>query len=458
MRRGGCVLVAAWIAAGLTVGSASAAPLVRPADRFADTVGVNTHVMHHDTAYKDLDRTIQALQWLGVRHVRDGISAPAPPRGAWYRADQRRRFAALGKAGIRLNLITGGADVDGDTQRERLRLVRQLPWVTAVEGPNEWDINGGDDWAQTLPALQRSLYADTHDDPVLELRGVRVVGPSFGRLENGAVVGDLSDAMDVANLHAYTGGRQPEEAEAPGLLDLGESVRGARTVGARKPLMMTETGYHSAFGQPGRMPPTPDNVTAAYLTRMLLEHARVGLARTYLYELFDAFKDPLNISAEAHFGLFTLDYQPKPAASAIRSMLRIVRDARRSPTAAKLPVKLSGGDDSLRSLVLAKSRGNYVLALWRAVPLWDPSLRQEIPVPDEVIGVDLPRRFGTVRLRRPTGMDDPLEIWSDTDHIEVPVGGAPVLVQISPRLTVVPRTQPALRPFVPTSLPLDVSE
>lgn len=422
------------VAASLAGASPAFAERAMPADAFTRTVGVNTHVMFHNTPYKDLGATIEALQWLGVRHVRDGVEAPAPPRGTWYRGEQVRRYNAMARAGMRLTLIAGGPDREGDTLAARLGVVRRLSGVVAVEAPNEWDLNGGSDWATTLPRHQRDLYAGVKADAVLRRRGVRVYGPSFGRLENAAAVGDLSDAMDVGNLHAYSGGRMPEDAEpgrAPGE-GLPERLRLARELSGSKPMVLTEVGFHNADRQPGRMPPSPEEVAAIYTVRMVLEHARLGIARTYIYELYDAFRDPLKVTAESNFGLFTHGGDPKPAATALRRLLRLTRDTKRSPRNAQLDVRVEGGGDQLRTLLIARSGGRYALALWRAKPIWDPDRKQDIPVAEETARVTLPTSFATVRARRPAELDDPAERWSDTSTIGVGVGAAPVVLELTP--------------------------
>lgn len=429
MRRGVGVPAIACLLAGVIASPAGAARAL-PADRFTNTVGVNTHMMFHDTPYKDLDATLAALQWLGVRQVRDGVSAPPAPRGTWYRREQQRRFVALSRAGVRLDLIVGGPDQDGDTLDARIGLIRGIPGVSSVEGPNEWDRNGGDGWAASLPDLQRRLDAAVDADPVLQVRGVQVVGPSFGTLENAAQVGDLSDAFDLGNLHSYSGGRQPEQAEVQGAQALPDRLRLIRGLNGSRPTVITETGFHNA-DRSNRMPATPEDVAAIYTLRTVLENARLGVRRTYLYELFDSYRDPIDVNAEAQFGLFDHDRQPKPAASALRALLRATRDGGSSPAGRTLPVKAKGADD-LRVLVLAKSRGRFAVAIWRAVPLYDPDLRQELEVAEQQVTVALGRRFGTVRARRPAELDDPQERWADTDTVQLGVGGAPVVLELTP--------------------------
>jgi hypothetical protein len=456
MRWGVSAVVAAVMAAALPAGTAHADMSAMPANAFVDGVGVNVHVMYLDTAYSQHERTIRALRWLGVRHVRDGVRSPVPGKTAWWRAEQRKRFLALNRTGRRLTLIAGGPATESlGSLTDRLRVVRGLRGVVAVEGPNEWDLSGDRDWARSLPEMQRALYAAVKRDPVLRRRGVRVLGPSLGREGNYAKLGDLSDTMDVGNIHAYTGARQPESAEVPGAFILAEGgLDLVRQTTGRRPLVVTETGYHDAFAQFGRQPPTAQRPAAAYQLRTLLQNASLGIRRTFVYELLDQRRDPAGLDQEANFGLFDHEFQPKPSARALRNLLRLLRDPGRSPADAKLDVTIEGDDDAVRSLLFAKSRGGYMLVLWRAVPLWDPWRRSETVVATQPLTVRLPRRFAVARAYRPVERATPTQVETNTARVDVPVGGDPVVIELQPTMTRPTKARGAPRPLVAALEPL----
>ncbi len=460
MRRGAGTLAAAAIAAGMATGggTAAAAP-AGPADACTDSVGVNVHVMYLDTAYENHGRTVGALRWLGVRHVRDQVRRPVPSSTAWWRAEQRRRLVALHRAGMRMTLIAGGPTDDSlGSLSDRLGIIRGLRGVVAVEGPNEWDLNGGANWVANLTAMQQALYAATKRDPVLSRRRVRVLGPSLGREGNYEALGDLSRAMDIGNIHAYTGARMPEEQELPGAFVLADGgLDLVRTTTGRRPLWVTETGYHDAFAQFGRQPPTAQSAAATYTARTLLQHAALGLQRTFIYELLDQHPDPAGLNQEANFGLFDHQFAPKPSAHAVRNLLRLMRDRGTSPTGAELDVTLSGADEGLRSLVLAKSDGRFVVALWRAVPVWEPWSRTELLVAPQTVGVEADQTFAVARAYRPVDGVSPVHVRTNTNRIDVPVGGGPVLVEFSPTVRGPTKTRTPQRPFVDVLGPLPLA-
>src|SRR3954471_19334335 len=91
-------LCAALVVLAVTPRAASA-ETARSADAFVDSVGVNTHVIYDDTAYRDFPTVRARLQELGVRHIRDGICGTC----GW----QFERYRALAGDGIKLTALLG---------------------------------------------------------------------------------------------------------------------------------------------------------------------------------------------------------------------------------------------------------------------------------------------------------------------------------------------------------------
>ena len=95
---------------------------------------------------------------------------------------------------------------------------------------------------------------------------------------------------------------------------------------------------------------------------------------------------------EQHFGLLRNDLSPKPAFTAIKTLIAALRaspgagpgdlDWRSTPT----------GDEDVEHLTLLRRDGSRVIALWRPVSVWDPHERP--PVDPGSVPVEL-------RLRRP---------------------------------------------------------
>ena len=75
------------------------AETARSADAFVDSVGVNIHLHYADTSYSNFARVQQALQNLGIRHVRDGLIDTR-----WK--EYYDRHNQLGRMGIKGTFIT----------------------------------------------------------------------------------------------------------------------------------------------------------------------------------------------------------------------------------------------------------------------------------------------------------------------------------------------------------------
>ena len=87
----------------------------------------------------------------------------------------------------------------------------------------------------------------------------------------------------------------------------------AQMVGVNEPVVSTETGYASGGG-------LSDAIIGRYELRTLFESLRLGIVRTFLYELID---DPSSLN----YGLLTGSFSPRPAYTAIQSVLSLLKDA-----------------------------------------------------------------------------------------------------------------------------------
>ncbi len=334
--------------------SAGAATVARPADAFVDSIGVNTHLYYSDTAYTQSFSTVeQRLRELGVRHIRENLVPNRP--------DQYERLNQLAGQGIRSTLILGDPD-DGSAGLAKLTSILGSDLrgsVDAVEGPNEWDLNGPSDWMSGLAPYQGQLYSAIKSS---SLAGIPVIGPSLGNTNSAG--SDVSGSLDYGNIHSYPNGEPPE-------WNLSDRLGEAKAMSGSKPVMATETGYHTAVNFTGDHRPTSEAAEATYLPRLFLEYYGQGVARTFSYELLDEFSDPGHEEAESNFGLLRQDLSPKPAFVALRNLISILADPGASFKPGKLDYAISGDQDELHQLLLQKSDGSYYLALWRAESVWD---------------------------------------------------------------------------------------
>jgi len=353
---------------------------------FINSVGVVTHLSYTDTAYYlNFPQVFTALQTLGVRHIRDGYY-PWAESNPIVQAHQQ-----LAAAGIKCDYVV---PYDLSTTPEAIEqfapMVRDME---SLEGSNECDISGecngtGAAGVGNVVAFMPTIYAAGN------ALGVPVVGPSFTQQASYPQAGNLSSEMTVNNLHIYFAGRNPGSA-GWGTADAEGNSYGsfqwwldqAAIDGPGLPSEITETGY---LATPTTETPftLPDSVEASYAPRTLLLAYKLGIQKTYLYELLDEVSSP-------GYGLLNADLSPKPAFTAIQNLMSTLADSGSSFTPSSLPYVLSGGDANLNHLLLQKSDGSYWLVLWLEEPSWDPVNVAPVAVTPESIGIELNGAYAT---------------------------------------------------------------
>ena len=177
------------------------------------------------------------------------------------------------------------------------------------------------------------------------------------------------------NLHVYAqNGNQPGTWIHAGLPEIYSHLNDT------PPKTITEFGYAS-FPQSGWLVIGVDERSQAKgVVNGIFDAAASGFEKIYVYELLDQRPDPAFKNREFHFGLFASDYRPKPAAEAIRNVVRILTGSPAAPSAVASPPidgKIEIGSDSpigdipIRSLQIARSDGVMLVAVWRETLFWD---------------------------------------------------------------------------------------
>lgn len=404
------------------------------ADSVVDAFGVGIHLPFLDTPYADATKVGDALVDLGVRHVRDDLYLNNPRQYAG--------IAALAQRGIKFNLIMGRPDKPG-TPADYVNTVAALPAgsVESVEGINEWDLFGAGrpNWAAETAAWQKGLWEAMKAKPALAK--LPVLSPSMAFRWNYQYLPDLSPWADVANAHMYPGGYKPGT-------EISNITNALRTVMPTQPVMTTEAGYHNATSTTNGHNPASESAMGVYLPRMLLEHYGRGQKRVYSYELIDEFVDTAKTNPEAHFGLLRRDWSPKPAYTAMRTLLGLLEDPGPAFTPTPLPLSASGWPTDGRYQVAQKRDGSYVVLLWRDAAVWDPVKRTALSVPTAQVGLTFGADYDIAvqpvngsSVTRTTGRS-----------VSVPVGAGVVAVSLKPRATATPTPTPTAT-ATPTATP-----
>lgn len=363
-------------ASTITIGTAV------PAAAVVQSVGVCTHWEYtnvYTSRYADLKaRLLEA----GITQVRGDVS----------------RAADLWAAGIRTTTsgYTGGA-TPADVVAS-LRSLAAVGALTAVEGPNEPD----NFWlsrtyrGSTGPAAallwQQDLWTAARADDAFN--AVTMVGPALGKgyFSGGSPfpADSLTAYVDAGNFHPYpqiNGFVQAQISYANLAGYYGRSTMPSNTLDVyprhfmahrppfgAKPMWATESGYPSWSG--GQSVTTQGK----YTPRIVLENFRLGIKRTFLYELVD---QGTTDSREQSFGLLHNDLSPKPAWRGLKAVLAAFSDPLADPTAPNTPVSMTLTVDppsgsgytaaQVHTVTAVKASGRRVVAIWHEVTAEDLS-------------------------------------------------------------------------------------
>lgn len=402
-------------------------------DAVADSYGVGIHLAFLDTPYRDASAVAATLHDLGVRHVRDDL----------YLDNQRQYdgIATVAKQGIGFDLITGRPTEGANAADYVHTVATQLPAgsVESLEGTNEWDLSGRPDWVSEMLTRQQQLYTAAKAEPATANQPV--LAPALAFRWNYAAVGSMGPYSDLANAHMYPGGYKPSN-------EVGNITSALRAVEPTAPLVVTEAGYHNAINTTNGHLPVPEDVAGVYMPRLMLEHYLHGDMRTYGYELIDEFDDPGLTDPEAHFGLLRHDLSPKPAYTAMKTLLGLLSDPGPAFTPASLPVSVDGTPSDTRMLLTQKRDGQYVLLLWRDVSVYDPLLHTPLPVqPANVtVNLDSPASLSVYRV---SSGPDPVS-QTVTKSLPLQLDGQVTALTIEPPPATAPPPPATTTPSAPT--------
>lgn len=432
---GAAVQTAAWIAAlGTSIclsSSARAAEEQRelPASEFVQLIGVNTHMIYTDGAYIKSENVLQDLKFLGISHVRDALPG-SENQAAMIGRDALKRMVY---ARIKLNLFS----LSGWTPAS-LAWLRTLEGavpgsIASIEGYNEIDNFPVGYEGQTGPAAaaagQKALYGAVKSDP--DMKHIPVLDLT-GRAAIAKDTASLTGEADVMNTHAYAqNGAQPRSSipEKPGEY---------KSLTAVMPKTITEFGYSSRPESGWGFIGVDEKTQAKGVLNGLFDAARSGYRRMYLYELLDQKPDPDMKQLELHFGLFSFENKPKPAAYAIRNLTTVLagtNNAGKQATSSlasdrPIQVKADAADavDPVYSMILKKDNGARVAAVWREPAFWDRATGRPVEAPPVRADVSFERNCGSIKLYDVLQSSDPIST-SAGESLSLLIGDHVLLVE-----------------------------
>jgi hypothetical protein len=399
------------------------------ADKFVDSIGVNTHQSYFNTAYGNYQAVSDKLVALGVRHARDSAVLSSD---ANYNRMVYDRFKGLANRGVRYNLIVDPRSL-GLANIDRAKMDSIIAHsggaLEAVEGPNEFDLSGGTDWANRLRAYQRSLYGSVKASS----KPVPVLAPSLVKPTSYSTLGDMSAYCDFGNMHPYPSGRNPGTSGwgSGGYGSLSWNAAYARKVCATKPIIATETGYYNWPG-PAHTG-VPEDVSGKYIPRLFLHYYNMGLPRTYAYEMVDLNNDPRTSDRAKHWGLLRSDYTAKPAYVALKNLVGLLSDPGPSFAPGSLDYSLSGDLTNVSQMLLQKRDGRFYLVLWQEVLGYDVDKDTYISVAPRRVTLKLSTPISEAAVYEPNRQATLLRSYLNPTELLLQVPDRVVVVRLTPK-------------------------
>jgi hypothetical protein len=204
-------------------------------------------------------------------------------------------------------------------------------------------------------------------------------------------LGDISAYVDYSNCHDYIlyPGTPPwgDDGYAP----LPYHLLNGSIQAPGKPMVATETGWHT---DPTVLNWVSETAQAKYIVRMLLEHQRVGIVRTWLYEMIDL---PGSGTSNHGLGLLHSDMTEKPAFKAVKNIIATLRDPGTPIATTALDYSLTGGDANVRSMAFQKRNGSCWVAIWDEKSSWDFNRNTDITNTPQSVTLTVTGRVEIVR-------------------------------------------------------------
>lgn len=409
-------LISLALLAGSTLTWAAEVP--RRADEFIDAIGINGHIDVDASIYNEA-----VIGELGIRHLRSNVNPSMTTL-------QRRLASLYANYGLRVNKV---CDTTSFTPTQ-IRDLAKAAQFESVEGLNEPDAAGPRSYAaltdnialSSYPATlkyQQDLFAAMGADSAT--LGKDVLSPAMADPANSVFL--LGVAADYVAMHTY-----PAQQMPTGNFLTSYAIPNAQFMAGDTPmrLIATETGYRS--GSAGG----DISLAAAtkYIPRLYAEYFRLGVARSYLFELNDV--------SIYDYGILDANFVPKQPYYQIQNLLSLIHEASWDTSTktwttpatfypASVDYTLSTASPNVHHVLLQKSDGRIYLLLWQEVSSYDLAKGRDIS--NSTVPVDLTFNLGiaTASLYR-LSSTGPQATYSNVATLRVNVPDELLILELTP--------------------------
>jgi hypothetical protein len=390
----------------------------------------------NNNEYANYDKVTSLLQDLGVRKVRS-IVRTGDPNGA---------MPFLASLHTSLGITVHGTAGDfphTDAERAAMPKMRTAMAAAITKYAGMYDSLGGYNepngtrfgprpswWLTETLTHQKWMWGLIHGGTTNSaLQQILVCGPSLHdqvkTLQQDYLdCSVLKPYMERINMHRYPAGMVPSN-----LID--ERTKWATAGVGVMPVVISETSYNNGMNS-NCYAPVPADIIAVYADRLLMEHVSRG-DDMYWFELLNNYP-PSSTDLQDFYGLVSVPsqdpstWQPMPAYQTYKRLLGLMKDGDAPYSPAPLSLTISGAND-VKSYLVGKRDGSYLLALWRDVKLWDRTTRSRLNPPAATAVVTFPAAK-TVTVYMPSIRDAAYSTTVASQH-SVSLSGNLTLLQIA---------------------------
>jgi serralysin len=402
---------------------------------FTNTIGVQTHLGNVSSSpYGNVATVESALAYVGIKHVRDGIGSSAA-----LSAMQTLHNAL----GVTFNALISASVAYGESCPPQgwtyanvlSSILANVSLFESVEGANEADNftpcwNGVSSMAAGV-AEQQQLWSTFQGSQ--RMASLPVNSLTIANLNDLPKIGNISAYVSQVSSHVYpqwfgTAGESAYNASKT------LTAMNNQALAPGKPNVIAEGGWWTApaaasYGIPAGV---PQIIQAKLELSFLFDNYALGVTRTFLYELFDEDADTSGTNFEDHFGLFTKAGAAKSFATALHNTQTILADSGTLSSPGSLSYTLSGMPTTGHSLVLERSDGTFILAVWNDAAIWDNNNYVPITVSPSTITLTPSVTTSPMTVYDPLVGTSPVTT-STKGSIQLSLPDHPVFVFVSPK-------------------------
>lgn len=414
------------------------------ASEFIQSIGVVTHVDQGTNGYNSGQKSLDALQYLGISLVRASVlTAQTSVNKPWVIPI----YDLWANNGVHFDMLwsRNGATANPANMVSDIAAVANFASahagaVVAIEGPNEpgtaYSYTDAEGVVHT--GLDGALTAVS--DLVVTVKANAVLSnvPTYGQTGFRA-----DDAAAYLNAHPYVkgAGAQPY-AKFKTVVDALHAI-------SNDPIVFTEIGYSTAITKPSDYAVNDpwegvDEITQAKLTlNSLFDAKRLGVSSVFLYQLFDESRSTADNVAKIgqHFGLFGFTepaesdvlVSAKPVATAIHNLTTVLGHDGGTYFGPALSIDgtdITGLTTTAASMVLDHASGARDLVLWDEPDIWDEVNDTPIAFIANTAHVTFDGHVVSVRVYDPMAAESAVASYDYVSAVDVAVGDHPVIVSV----------------------------